>query len=250
MERQTQTGSDQVGTKVLLVDDDRKFCRLVQEYLHSMGYKVTVAHTGGEGLEMAVSADFQAIILDIMMPGMDGFEVLRKLRQTSDVPVLMLTALGEETDRIVGLKMGADDYVPKTFSTRELLARPRAVIRRHVIFEHHRRMQPKTGDVLTVGDLRINLSSRTVRLGEQTIVLTAFEFDLLVSLARSAGQVLTRDQLLNAVASRDYEVFYRSVDVHISSLRKKLGDNPRKPAYIRTFRSTGYMLQTPNGKHV
>jgi DNA-binding response OmpR family regulator len=231
------------------VDDDRKFCRLVQEYLNSMGYVVEVAHTGKEGFEMAVSGDFAAIILDIMMPEMDGFEVLRKLRHTSDTPVLMLTALGEETDRIVGLEMGADDYVPKTFSTRELLARLRAVIRRHVKSKHHR-LQQGTGDLLTVGNLRISSSSRSVKLGEQDICLTAFEFDLLLSLARSAGRVLTRDQLLNAVAGRDYEVFDRSVDVHISSLRKKLGDDPLAPVYIRTIRSTGYMLQVPDNQKV
>jgi len=249
MNRQTETGNDQAGIKVLLVDDDRKFCRLVQEHLNSMGYMVTVAHTGSEGLEMAASGNYQAIILDIMMPGMDGFEVLRRLRRTSDIPVLMLTALGEETDRIVGLEMGADDYVPKTFSIRELLARLRAVIRRHVKSEDQKR-QSTTGDTLTVGDLRINLSSHAVQLGEQDICLTSFEFDLLLSLARSAGCVLTRDQLLNAVAGRDYEVFDRSVDVHISSLRKKLGDDPRNPVYIRTIRSTGYMLQAPGGGQV
>ena len=249
MNRQREIGSDQTGIKVLLVDDDRKFCRLVQEYLNSMGYAVEVAHTGKEGLEMAISGNFTAIILDIMMPEMDGFEVLRKLRHTSDTPVLMLTALGEETDRIVGLEMGADDYVPKTFSTRELLARLRAVIRRHVKSEHHG-VQQGTGDTLTVGNLRISSSSRSVRLGEQDICLTAFEFDLLLSLARSAGRVLTRDQLLNTVAGRDYEVFDRSVDVHISSLRKKLGDDPLDPVYIRTIRSTGYMLQIPDNRKV
>lgn len=249
MDGQSQTGNDQVGTKVLLVDDDRKFCRLVQEYLNSMGYVVEIAHTGKEGLEMAVSGSFQAIILDIMMPGMDGFEVLRQLRRTSDIPVLMLTALGEETDRIVGLEMGADDYVPKTFSTRELLARLRAVIRRYVKSERHR-MRSLTGDALTVGSLRISLSSRTVQLGGKDVGLTAFEFDLLLSLARSAGRILTRDQLLNAVAGREYEVFDRSVDVHISSLRKKLGDDPRNPIFIRTIRSAGYMLQAPGGQHV
>ncbi len=245
MKHQTETESSNTGTKVLLVDDDRKFCRLVQEYLNSMGYEVSVAHTGGEGLEMAASGSFRAIILDVMMPEMDGFEVLRKLRQTSDIPVLMLTALGEETDRIVGLEMGADDYVPKTFSTRELLARLRAVIRRHTRAEHHKRPS-ETVDSLTVGDLRINRSSRSVRLGEKHIDLTAFEFDLLVSLAGSPGRILTRDQLLNAVAGREYEVFDRSVDVHISSLRKKLGDDPRNPIYIRTIRSSGYMLQAPD----
>ena len=249
MKIQPETGNNQTQIKVLLVDDDRKFCRLVQEYLNSMGFDVEVAHTGSKCLEMVASQNFQAIVLDVMMPGMDGFEVLRKLRRTSDIPVLMLTALGEETDRIVGLEMGADDYVPKTFSTRELLARLRAVIRRHQSSERHK-TQSGSGDALVVGELHINLSSRTVRLGEQDICLTSFEFDLLHSLARSAGCILTRDQLLNTVAGRGYEVFDRSVDVHISSLRKKLGDDPKNPVYIRTIRSAGYMLQATGGQKI
>ena len=230
--------------RVLLVDDDRKFCRLVQEYLAPMGFLVEAVHTGSAGVEKALSGEYRAVILDVMMPGGDGFETLRKLRQDSDIPVLMLTALGEETDRIVGLEMGADDYVPKTFSTRELLARLRAVIRRGTIAG--KAAAESTGDVLTVGELTVNLSSHVVRMGTQDLSLTAVEFDILALLARSAGCVLTRDQLLDAVAGRKYEVFDRSVDVHISSLRKKLGDDPREPAYIRTVRSVGYMLARPD----
>lgn len=229
-------------TAVLLVDDDRKFCRLVKEYLYPMGFKVETVHTGTEGLHKALTGKYQAVILDVMLPEMDGFEVLQNIRQVSTVPVLMLTALGDEIDRIVGLEMGADDYVPKTFSTRELLARLRAVTRR---FNNSpvQKEAPNHADTLFVGEIRINLSSRSVLLGASAINLTALEYDLLVFMVKSAGRVLTRDQLLNAVAGREYEVFDRSVDVHISSLRKKLGDNPRNPAYITTVRGVGYMFQ-------
>jgi two-component system response regulator CpxR len=160
------------------------------------------------------------------------------------MPVLMLTALGEEADRIVGLEMGADDYVPKTFSTRELLARLRAVIRRHANAEAEagKSKLPPDG-ILKVGRLDINLRARNASLAGEDLDLTAFEFDLLAALAKSVGCVLTRDQLLDATAGREYEVFDRSVDVHISSLRKKLGDDPKEPRYIKTIWSVGYMLR-------
>lgn len=233
--------------KVLLVDDDRKFCRLVQNYLQPMGFDVEVAHNGIDGLEKATSESFHAVILDIMMPGEDGFGVLQKLRQASNVPVLMLTALGEEADRIIGLEMGADDYVPKTFSTRELLARLRAVIRRHLNNESSK-PDIKSNGLMIVGGLKINFMSRTASLDGHDLDLTAFEFDLLTALARSVGCVLTRDQLLDAMAGREYEVFDRSVDVHISTLRKKLGDDPREPRHIKTIRSVGYMLRIQEGE--
>jgi DNA-binding response OmpR family regulator len=230
--------------KVLIVDDDKKLCRLVGDYLAPMGYDVDSAHTGIEGLEMAMSADFHVVVLDVMMPGMDGFEFLKRLRKESDIPVLMLTARGDETDRIVGLEMGADDYLPKTFSTRELLARLRAVTRRYFRSEHS--SSPcATDEALILGDLQISESSRMARLGEETLSLTPIEFDLLICLAKSVGRVLTRDQLLDAVAGRTYDVFDRSIDVHISSLRRKLGDDPRNPRFIKTVRSTGYMFAEP-----
>ncbi len=239
-----QTGNTENNRmKVLLVDDDRKFCRLVQDYLKPMGFDVETAHNGIDGLEKAVSESFHAVILDIMMPGLDGLGVLQKLRQTSNVPVLMLTAMGEEVDRIMGLEIGADDYVPKTFSTRELLARLRAVIRRNLNTASPGTVHDSE-DLITVGELKINLPARTAALNNQDIDLTAFEFDLLTALAKSAGRVLTRDQLLDAVAGREYEVFDRSVDVHISTLRKKLGEDPKDPQYIKTIRSVGYMLQS------
>jgi DNA-binding response OmpR family regulator len=230
--------------KVLIVDDDKKLCRLVGDYLAPMGYDVEAAHTGMEGLKRAMSGDFHVVVLDVMMPEMDGFEFLKRLRKESDIPVLMLTARGDETDRIVGLEMGADDYLPKTFSTRELLARLRAVTRRY--FKSDRSPSPDHVDeMLLLGDLQVSERSHLVRLGKETLALTPVEFDLLVCLAKAAGRVLTRNQLLDAVAGRAYEVFDRSIDVHISSLRRKLGDDPRKPRFIKTVRSTGYMFADP-----
>jgi DNA-binding response OmpR family regulator len=234
---------------LLIIDDDKKLCRLIKDYLEPMGYDVDAAHTGTHGLEMVLAGDFHVVILDVMMPEMDGFEVLKRLRKESDIPVLMLTARGDETDRIVGLEMGADDYLPKTFSTRELLARLRAVTRRS--FKSERRPAPKAVEqALILGDLQISPSSRTARLGDELLNLTPIEFDLLMCLAKAAGRVLTRDQLLDAVSGRSYDVFDRSVDVHISSLRRKLGDDSRNPKFIKTVRSAGYMFMDPRGQEL
>ena len=227
--------------KILMIDDDKKLCRLVADYLEPMGYEVASAHDGVSGLEMAREDDFHAVILDVMMPQMDGFEVLKRLRRESDIPVLMLTARGEETDRIVGLEMGADDYLPKTFSSRELLARLRAVTRRYKVSERKAETAAKDQE-LVFGELHININARTVHLNEKALNLTPIEYDLLASLAGAAGRVLTRDQLLDAVAGRSYEVFDRSIDVHISSLRRKLGEDPRNPRFIRTVRAVGYLF--------
>jgi DNA-binding response OmpR family regulator len=230
--------------KVLIIDDDKKLCRLVRDYLRPMGYDVDCAYTGAEGLEKARLGDFRVVILDVMMPAMDGFEVLKTLRKESDIPVIMLTARGDETDRIVGLEMGADDYLPKTFSTRELLARLRAVTRRYLLTEHQRAAHAIDAPLI-IGDLEISYASRTVRLGGEALNLTPIEFDLLFCLTEAAGRVLTRDQLLDSVGGRSYDVFDRSIDVHISSLRRKLGDDSRKPRFIKTVRSAGYMFADP-----
>lgn len=226
-------------TRVLIIDDDPKLCRLVKDYLDPMGYDVESAGTGPAGLEKALAGDFQAVILDVMLPGMDGFEVLRRIRQSSTVPVLMLTALGDESDRIVGLEIGADDYLPKTFSTRELLARLRAVTRRSNMTQSQK---AENDDEIAIGELRINPASRQASESGQILSLTPVEFDLLVTLARSADRVMSRDRLLDEISGRDYEVFDRSIDVHISSLRRKLNDDPKNPRYIKTVRSAGYML--------
>lgn len=228
------------GENILIIDDDEKLCRLVQEYLGAMGYNVESAHTGTEGLEMAMGGVFHAVILDVMLPEMDGFEVLRKLRVQSPVPVLMLTSRGDETDRIVGLEIGADDYLPKTFSTRELLARLRAVIRRSQMT-----VAPAAEDAgkgLGFGDLRLDEDAYEAFLGGERLDLTPIEYQLLVRLAKAKGRALTREQLLDAVTDRNFDVFDRSIDMHISSLRGKLGDDPKNPAYIRTVRGVGYLF--------
>ncbi len=229
--------------RVLLVDDDRKFCRLLIDYLKPLGYDVVAAHTGPEGVDRALDGDWHAVILDVMLPGMDGLEVLKRIRTAkSGVPVLMLTARGEETDRIVGLEVGADDYLPKTFSTRELLARLRSVTRRAY---RAPAIQAVGDDDIVLGSLRIVPSAHTAFLNNVTLALTPVEFDLLLTLARAPGRVKTRDQLLEEIRDRDYEVFDRSIDVHISALRRKLGDDAKSPRYIRTYRSAGYMFVDP-----
>lgn len=238
---------DAQRTSVLVVDDDKKLCRLIKDYLEPLGYDIATANSGKEGLEKALSGNFDAVILDIMMPELDGLEVLRRLRAGSNVPVLMLTGLGEESDRIVGLEMGADDYLPKTFSTRELLARLRAVIRRSRITATKAVPASASNEEASVGvgDLRIEPSSRTATLGEVPLSLTAVEFDLLLALARTPGRVKSREQLLLEVADRDFEAFDRSIDVHISSIRRKLGDDAKSPRWVQTVRSVGYRLVKP-----
>lgn len=241
----TQPRSDSPArTRILIIDDDRKLCRLVKDYLEPMGYDVTAAHTGPEGRDKAVAESWHAVLLDVMLPGLDGFEVLKEIRRESDVPVLMLTARGEEADRIVGLEIGADDYLPKTFSTRELLARLRAVTRRTI-----RSAKSSADGVepdIVVGPLRVNPNTRIALLDDRPMTLTPVEFDLLFSLARAKGRVKTREQLLDEIRDRNYDVFDRSIDVHISALRKKLGDDPKNPRFIRTVRSAGYMLLGPD----
>ncbi len=231
------------STRVLVIDDDRKLCRLIRDYLAPLGYDVEAVHSGPEGVSRAVADSWQAIILDLMLPGIDGFEVLKQIRKTSDVPVLMLTARGDEADRIVGLEIGADDYLPKTFSTRELLARLRAVTRRSV---RARTPDDPAPEALVVGPLRISPETRAAVLGDQPLDLTPVEFDLLVSLARAKGRVRSREALLEEIRDRNYDVFDRSIDVHISALRRKLGDDPKQPQFIRTYRGAGYMLINPD----
>ena len=245
----TNSNTDSTGdtrTRVLVIDDDRKLCRLIKTYLDPLGYDVTAVHTGPEGVEKTTGETWQAVILDVMLPGMDGFEVLKQIRRTSNVPVLMLTARGDEADRIVGLEIGADDYLPKTFSTRELLARLRAVTRRASLATLAK--DEDAEKEIVVGKLRVNAGSRTAVFDDQPLALTPVEFDLLASLARARGRVKTRDHLLEEIRDRDYEVFDRSIDVHISALRRKLGDDPKEPRFIRTVRAAGYMLINPDAE--
>jgi two-component system response regulator CpxR len=228
---------------LLLVDDDIKFCRLISDYLHRYGYVVSFAHEGKTALKMMAEGSWDAVILDVMLPQMDGFEILRRIRETSEVPVLMLTALGDETDRIVGLEIGADDYLPKSYSPRELLARLKAVLRRSGRTQSENKEDEN--EELVVGGLVISQSAHTARLNGETLALTPVEYHLLVVLAQAAGRIKSREQLLNEIRDRNYDVFDRSIDVHVSALRRKLGDDPKSPKFIRTVRSVGYMLIPP-----
>ena len=225
-----------------MVDDDRKLAGLIRDYLGPMGYDVELRHTGPDGLEEALANRYEAVILDVMMPGMDGFAVLRELRKTSDVPVLMLTALGDEADRIVGLELGADDYLPKTFSSRELLARLRAVTRRALI------STPASNAPLELvaGPLRVCEETHLATIADTRLDLTALEFAILTALIKSKGRVKTRERLIEEVSARRFDVFDRSIDVHVSSLRRKLGDDAKSPRFIHTVRGIGYTLQDPD----
>ncbi len=231
--------------RILLIDDDRKLCRLVRDYLTPMGYAVEAVHDGAEGAKLALSEKWDAVILDVMLPGLDGLEVLRRLRQESGIPVLMLTARSDESDRSVGLELGADDYLPKTFSPRELLARLRAVLRRA---QGLAGPGPEPVTEICVRDLKIQVEARSATLGSEVLVLTPVEFELLVVLARAKGRVKSREQLVDEIRDREYEVFDRSVDVHVSALRRKLGDDAKEPRYIRTLRAAGYMMIDPEGQ--
>jgi len=227
--------------RILVVDDDLRLCKLLKDFLEPLGYRVDTATSGPEGLRMAAAGDFDIVILDVMLPGMDGFEVLKALRRESDVPVLMLTARGAELDRVVGLETGADDYLPKTASTRELLARLRAITRRSM--QGGRAARPSNDLPIVIADLRIDPAAHSASINGRTMDLTPHEFGLLLCLARAKGRVLSRNFLMEAIAGRDYDTFDRSVDVHISNLRNKMGDDPRNPRFIRTVRSAGYILK-------
>jgi len=232
---------------ILMVDHDQTQCEMVTTYLKAMGYDVTSVYNGTEGLErfIAEPEKWKVIILDVMLPGLDGFEVLKQIRAISHIPVIMHTARGDEMDRIVGLEIGADDYLPKTFSKRELLARLRAVLRRtnaHAAPKPPPRREPAE---LISGPLRLDTRSRHAEIDGVALMLTPVEFDLLASLVKASGRVKTREALLDEIRERNYDVFDRSIDVHISSLRKKLKDHPKQPRFIRTVRSAGYMLMKP-----
>ena len=239
-----ESGKSDGKKRLLIVDDDVRFCALLHDYLDPMGYEVESVHNGADGLRQAVEGNYAAVILDVMMPGMNGLDVLRELRRLRPaLPVLMMTALGDEPDRIAGLEVGADDYLPKTFSSRELLARLRAVLRRAAAPAPSEKDAPEAA--LTVGELWIEPSSRTVTLAGRPVLLTAIEYDILSSLARAPGRVKSREQILLEVAERDFDGLDRSIDVHVSSLRRKLGDDPKIPRYIETVRSVGYRLKKP-----
>ncbi len=230
--------------RVLLVDDDPKITRLLSNYLEQHGYRVTVVHEGNAAVAQLAAETWDLVILDVMLPGIDGFELLKEIRSRWSVPVVMLTARGEEADRIVGLEIGADDYVSKTSSSRELLARIRALLRRSqglaVVRRHNE---------IVCGELRVNPESHQVFMAEAEVMLTLIEFDLLLSLGRSKGKVMTREQLIGELRGEGkLDVNERTIDVHISLLRRKLGDSRETPRYIRTIRGVGYMLINPNSR--
>jgi two-component system alkaline phosphatase synthesis response regulator PhoP len=219
-------------TKVLVVEDELKIARLVREYLTEAGFDVTVAHSGEQGLAAARSDRPDLMILDLGLPGMDGYDVTRAIRSQTSMPIIMLTARSDETDRVIGLELGADDYVVKPFSPRELVARVKAVLRRT------RGDMP--AEVIRVADLVIDLTARSVGRGSERIETTATEFDLLVKLASQPGRVFTRSQLLDALHGVAFESYERAIDAHIKNLRKKLEQNPRQPTYIITIYGVGY----------
>ena len=232
-------------TLILMIDDDRKLCRLVSTYLEPLGFAVTAVHTGPEGAERATAADarWHAVILDVMLPGIDGFEVLRRIRQRSIVPVLMLTARGEETDRIVGLEVGADDYVSKPYRMRELVARMRAVMRRHGTGAPVE--TEATPGALTVGDLSLDPDEHRVRLGGIDLQMPLKEFELLHLLMANAGRVLTREILIDRVWGSDYVGDTKTLDVHVKRLRAKIENDPAAPTRITTIRGLGYKFERP-----
>ena len=222
-------------TQVLIIDDDERLGALLTEYLGRFGFAVTVAAHPDAGLRLVKQAEI--VILDLMLPDMDGFAVYRRIRETSRVPVIMLTARGDVMDRIVGLELGADDYLPKPFEPRELVARMQAVLRRGKAGE--------ADEVIRAGPLEVNWTTHSAHLNGVDLALTTAEFALLGLLVRNRGRVLSRDRILDETRGVDWDAFDRSVDILVSRLRQKLGDDAKRPAYIRTVRGAGYSFIHP-----
>ncbi len=223
---------------VLVIDDDPGLTELLAEYLQARGLAVVSAPDGEAGLARLQGGGIDLVILDVMLPGRDGFEICRQIRATSKLPVIMLTARGDELDRIVGLELGADDYLPKPFNPRELLARIRAVLRRQ-------QAAPSPSEALQAAGVRLDPERREVRVDGQPVDLTTTEFEILRVLVGAAGRVVPRERLMELARGPDWAAFERSVDVHVSHLRRKLGDDPRRPRRIKTVRGVGYMV--PSG---
>lgn len=223
-----------MSARILLIEDDPRLARLVEDYLGEAGFRVTHASAGRTGAELALQDQFDAIVLDLMLPDMDGLEVCRIVRAKSPTPILMLTARGDAMDRIIGLEMGADDYLPKPFEPRELLARLRAILRRaHT---------SAPSNVMRFGKLEVDKDAREVRIDGIARPLTAYQFDVVLALAERAGRVLSRDALFDIVKGESIEAFDRSIDVHISRIRSALEDNPKKPRRVLTVRGAGYVF--------
>lgn len=230
--------------KILMIDDDMKLVALVRDYLEPHGFELVAAHDGPAGLEMFRESAAKMIILDLMLPGLDGLEVCRQIRAKSDVPIVMLTARGEETDRIVGLELGADDYLPKPFNPRELLARIKAILRRASSSSGKEERRP----TLSAGAVTLCPSTRRVTVGNREVELTTAEFDLLQVLMASAGRVLSRDQLMQQLHGTNWSYYDRSIDVHVSRIRQKIEGDPRKPKLLKTIRGVGYQLIRPESE--
>jgi two-component system phosphate regulon response regulator OmpR len=225
-----------MAERILLVEDDPRLGEMLSEYLGQAGFRITVAPLGVTALELLSGAEYDAVVLDLMLPDMDGLDVCRQLRTRSDTPVLMLTGRGDAIDRIVGLELGADDYLPKPFQPRELLARLRAILRRRV------RGRTSAEPSLHFGRLEIDIAARAVRLDGVPRELTGYQFNLLVALAEKAGRVLSRDALMDLVKGERLEAFDRSIDVHMSRIRAAIEDDPKKPRRVITVRGAGYVF--------
>jgi len=225
-----------MSKKILVVDDERKIVQLVKAYLEQAGFSVVTAYDGQQALTVFRHERPNLVILDLMLPGIDGLDVARTLRRESNIPLIMLTARIEETDRLIGLELGADDYMTKPFSPREVVARVRAVLRRT-------EAQPAAGEVITAGDIVVDLTQHVVQVGGRTVDLTPTEFELLAVLARQPGRVFTRLQLLEQVLGDAYEGYERTIDAHVKNLRQKIEPNPRQPKYIQTVYGVGYKFE-------
>jgi DNA-binding response OmpR family regulator len=220
--------------RILMIEDDRRLAAMVSDYLRQSGFTVSAEHDAGSGLAALRRGAFDALVLDLMLPDLDGLELCRLVRKESVIPILMLTARGDAMDRVVGLELGADDYLPKPFEPRELLARLRAILRR---------ANSRGGDdTLRFGRLEIDADARAVRVDGKRCSLTGYQFDLLLTLARHAGRVMSRDQLMDALRGETLEAFDRSIDVHISRIRNAIEDDPRHPRRIITVRGVGYVF--------
>lgn len=226
-----------LADRILMIDDDESLSAMVCEYLESAGFELASKATGASGLERLASEHFDALILDVMLPDLDGFEVCRRVRANSEIPILMLTARGEETDRIVGLELGADDYLPKPFNPRELLARLRAILRRAG-------PRAATSRALRFGRLEVDRDARIVRVDGEECSLTSHQFDLVCALADNPGRVMSRDALMRRVRGQSLDAFDRSIDVHISRIRAAIEDDPKKPRRVITIRDAGYVWAT------
>jgi two-component system phosphate regulon response regulator OmpR len=222
-----------VTERILLIEDDPRLAEMVKNYLGQAGFAVTVAEKGAAGIALEAREAFDALILDLMLPDMDGLDVCRRIRARAQTPILMLTARGDAMDRVVGLEMGADDYLPKPFEPRELLARLKSILRRR-----HR----DEADVLRFGRLDIDTAAREARLDGKACTLTGYQFSMLLALARHAGRVLSRDAIMELMKNERLEAFDRSIDVHVSRIRVAIEDNAKKPRRIITVRGSGYVF--------